>query len=377
MKKRVVVAMSGGVDSAVAAALLVHKGYEAIGMTMCFNLPDAHTGRPSCCGLQGIEDARRICAMLGIKHYVVNMQKALSDKIIDDFCAEYAQGRTPNPCVRCNQFLKFDILLKKALALDAHYLATGHYARIDRRPAGNPRPATGDRRPVTDYRRPYCLKKGKDPHKDQSYFLYRLGQEQLKHTLFPLGAYTKDQVRLMARRFKLAVADKPGSQEICFIAGRDYREFLRERGHASLSKPGDVLDKNGVRLGRHRGIAFYTVGQRQGLGIAYKHPLYITRIDVSSNTITVGSYEDACRRSFTVIQPHWVRTPGKMEIAARVKIRYNHTEQPARIMCLKDRLRVRFNTPQFALTPGQSAVFYRRSTVLGGGIIDEVFDGKE
>ena len=200
MKKgRVVVAMSGGVDSSVAAALLKEQGYEVIGITMCFNLVDAERKRPACCGIQGIEDARRVAHKLGIRHYVLNMQKPLNEYVIKDFLSEYAHGRTPNPCVRCNQYLKFDLLLKKALSLEAKFLATGHYARIAKTKSG------------------LMLKKAKDLHKDQSYFLYRLGQEQLKHILFPLGNYTKTEVRELARKFGLSVAEKKGSQEICFL----------------------------------------------------------------------------------------------------------------------------------------------------------------
>ncbi|MDD4954154.1 MAG: tRNA 2-thiouridine(34) synthase MnmA, partial [Candidatus Omnitrophica bacterium] len=260
MKERVVVAMSGGVDSSVAAALLQEKGYEVIGLTMCFNLPSGDAKRPSCCGLEGIEDARRVAHKLGIKHYVLSFGNDLEKHVIRDFIREYALGRTPNPCVRCNQFLKFGSLLKKALALDAKFIATGHYARIITKP------------PL------YILKKGKDKLKDQSYFLYRLTQAQLKHTLFPLSGYTKPQVRDLARKFNLAVADKSGSQEICFIPKDDYRLFLKARLKTGI-EPGDIVDTRGNLLGRHQGIAFYTIGQRQGLGIARGYPVYITGID--------------------------------------------------------------------------------------------------
>ncbi|MDP2918143.1 MAG: tRNA 2-thiouridine(34) synthase MnmA, partial [bacterium] len=205
MKERVVVAMSGGVDSSTAAALLKAEGYEVIGITMCFNLPDVISKKPRCCGLQGIEDARRVAHKLGIKHYVLNMQKVLEERVIKDFCREYLRGRTPNPCVKCNQYIKFDALLKKAVSLGAKYLATGHYARI----------------------KGGFLKKAKDLKKDQSYFLYRLKQRQLKKTLFPLGDYTKDEVRSLARKFNLPVAQKQESQEICFLPQTDYREFLK------------------------------------------------------------------------------------------------------------------------------------------------------
>ncbi|MFA5410795.1 MAG: tRNA 2-thiouridine(34) synthase MnmA [Candidatus Omnitrophota bacterium] len=352
MNKRIVVAMSGGVDSSVAAVLLKKQGYEVIGMTMCFNLSDSPTKKPVCCGIGAIEDARRVCHKLGIKHYVVNMQKELEKRVIRDFLREYSSGRTPNPCVRCNQYLKFDALLKKALFLDAQYLATGHYARITR--------AQG-----------FLLKKAKDKKKDQSYFLYRLNQVQLEHILFPLGNYTKEEVRKIAKKSGLPVADKLASQEICFLPGADYRGFLRQRLRRGI-KPGQVTDKEGNILGRHKGVAFYTIGQREGLGIARGYPLYITKIDYQGNKITVGSKEDALKKEFLLKEPHFVFAALKKEVAARVKIRYNHKEMPARIIPLSRQIKVCFKKPQFAITPGQSAVFYDKDIVLGGGIIDRV-----
>lgn len=349
-KERVVVAMSGGVDSSVAAGLLQRQGYEVIGITMCFPR----------CGLKGIEDARGVAHKLGIKHYVLNMQKVLEEKVIKDFCLQYLKGRTPNPCIRCNQYIKFDALLKKAMCLDAQYLATGHYARIEKIKIKN-----------------YLLKKAKDKIKDQSYFLYRLGQAQLKRILFPLGDYTKSEVRRLAREFNLPVAEKAESQEICFIPGGNYREFLAKRladttgkGSVPSLNPGPIADKQGKVLGRHKGIAFYTVGQRQGLGVACGFPVYITKIDAKNNKLIVGSQEDAVSGEFLVKQPHFILKPIKKRIALKVKIRYNHPEAAAQAIAVNKNIKVSFKKPQFAVTPGQSAVFYIKDTVLGGGIIE-------
>jgi tRNA-specific 2-thiouridylase len=363
MKKRVLVAMSGGVDSSVAAALLKEQGYEVIGITMCFsaeggsasggNLADTKRKRPGCCNPQAIEDARRVAHQLDIRHYVVNMQKVLIEHVVKDFCQQYFLGRTPNPCVRCNQYIKFDCLLKNALALDAKFLATGHYARIIKSKAGSQ------------------LKKARDLSKDQSYFLYRLNQKQLKHTLFPLGNYTKDRVRRIARKLKLPVANKLSSQEICFLPGNDYRKFLQLFGNKEI-KPGLIVDTQGNVLGQHKGIPYYTIGQREGLGIAKGYPLYITKIDCKNNRITVGIKEEVYKSVFLIKEPHFILRHIKKEVAVRVRIRYNHKDALAAVMPFRNKIKVKFLKPQFAITPGQSAVFYNKDNVLGGGIIDKV-----
>ncbi|MBU1125157.1 MAG: tRNA 2-thiouridine(34) synthase MnmA [Candidatus Omnitrophica bacterium] len=355
MKTRVVVAMSGGVDSSVAALLLTQQGYEVVGVTMCFNLPDAVTKKPTCCGLQGIDDARRVAHVLGVRHYVFNMQKVLQEKVIEDFVHEYAEGRTPNPCVRCNQYIKFDALLKKAHALDAQFLATGHFARIAR-----------DRHFKS--RSLFLLQKAKDLKKDQSYFLYRLGQRQLRHILFPLSEYTKEEVRQLARQAGLPVAEKIASQEICFLPEGDYRIFLQRCLQGKIL-PGPIVDTKGNLLGTHRGIAFYTIGQREGLGIARGFPVYVTAIHAKKNEIVVGSAEEAAKRAFVVTQVHFVASALKKKVAAKVRIRYNHKEMPAEVIPISEGLEIRFKRPQFAVTPGQSSVFYDGDTVLGGGII--------
>jgi tRNA-specific 2-thiouridylase len=361
MKERVVVAMSGGVDSSVAAALLNSEGYEVIGITMCFNLPDASRKKPSCCGIRGIEDARRVSHQLNIRHYVLNMQKVLREKVIKDFCQEYIKGRTPNPCIRCNQFIKFDALLQKALSLDARFLATGHYAKI----------VTSHQSPVTSPT--YLLKKGKDKKKDQSYFLYRLGQKQLKYILFPLGSYTKNEVRNLARKYRLPVADKLASQEICFLPEMDYRGFLKQMIKKEL-RPGLIVDQQGKTLGEHKGIAYYTIGQRQGLGIAKGYPVYITKIDAKTHSIMVGRKEDCKKSEFLVKEVNYISRPLKKKIVLGVKIRYNHKEARALVTPLENKIKVKFRKAQFAITPGQSAVFYDGDRVVAGGIIDRVLD---
>ena len=353
MKERIVVAMSGGVDSSVAAALLKDKDYEVIGITMCFNLVDSGRKKPACCGAQGIEDARRVAHKLDIKHYVLNMQKPLYEYVVKDFLREYTSGRTPNPCVRCNQFLKFDRLLKKALSLDAKYLATGHYAKIIKTRSG------------------YRLEKAKDSKKDQSYFLYRLNQNQLKHTLFPLGNYTKEEVRELAMRFGLSVANKAGSQEICFLPELNYSSFLDKQLKDKVRR-GVVTDLKGNILGTHRGIAHYTIGQRQGLGVAQGYPIYVTKIEPKKNRIIVGTKEEVMKKEFWVKEPHFLIRRLKKKVVLNVRIRYNHQGAPAQVLPLGNKIKVRFRSPQFAITPGQSAVFYQKRTVIGGGIIDKV-----
>jgi tRNA-specific 2-thiouridylase len=296
---------------------------------------------------------------LEIKHYVLNFSSVLKEKVIKDFCQEYLRGRTPNPCVRCNQYIKFNALFKKTFSWDAEFLATGHYARVKRVQS-------------TEYRvQKYILKKAKDLHKDQSYFLYRLNQKQLRHILFPIGDYTKDEIRKMAQEFALPVADKLASQEICFLPHSDYRSFLKMRIKTQI-KPGPIQDREGNILGQHKGIAFYTIGQREGLGIAKGHPLYVIKINPKNNSITVGKKEEVYADEFLIKDAHFILKPKKKKVALRVRIRYNHPEAPARVIFFQDKIKIKFEKPQFAITPGQSAVFYDKDTVLGGGIIDRV-----
>jgi tRNA-specific 2-thiouridylase len=309
--------------------------------------------KPGSCGFSGIEDARRVARQLDIPHLIVDLTRDFSRLVIRNFCREYLYGRTPNPCVRCNQFMKFGILLKKSIGLKADFLATGHYAR------------------VVESKQGYLLKRARDYGKDQSYFLYRLSQEQLEKVIFPLGEYTKVQVRLLAERFKFDIAAKPDSQEICFLPEGGYPDLIGSLGSTRI-KPGELIDKNGVVVGRHKGIPFYTVGQRQGLGIAKGYPVYVTSIDARKNRIFIGSRSEAFSRDFLVKDIHFLNRPFKKKIEIKVKIRYNHKESFASAYLLEKKIKVSFEHPQFAVTPGQSAVFYQGDTVLGGGIIEKV-----
>jgi len=357
-KKRVVVAMSGGVDSSCAAALLKEHGYEVIGVTMQIwpseNLAAEVDTLGGCCSLEAVQEARAVAGKLGIPHYVMNFRRVFEQKVIGDFCREYARGRTPNPCIRCNQFIKFDALLMRAKALDADFIATGHYARIEPDPSGNR----------------FFLRKGVDPKKDQSYVLYVMTQESLQHTLMPLGRYTKEQVRQMARQWRLPVADRPESQEICFIPDDDYAAFVEKR-IKEASQPGPILDRRGRKLGEHKGILFYTVGQRKGLGISSSEPLYVVKIDREKNTLIVGREEDVYADELEAEHVNYISKDHLREpIQVRARIRYNMEEAPATVSFLfNSRVRVRFSRPQRAITPGQAVVFYQDDIVLGGGTI--------
>ena len=357
MPRKVLALMSGGVDSSTAAAILSEQGFDVVGITMKV-WDDAEGGdEPAkrCCSLADVEDARRICARLKIPHYVSNAKAAFKKHVVDPFCDEYLSGRTPNPCIVCNTEIKFRLMLRKARALGAECVATGHYARIERDEG------TGR----------LLLKKGRDTAKDQTYFLHELTQRQLGRIMFPLGEFTKTQVRAMARGLGLGVASKPESQEICFVPGNDYRELLEKMRPDELM-PGPIVDLEGNELGRHKGIAYYTIGQRRGLGIAHPRPLYVVGFDLAKSAVIVGTSERLWSDELVAEKVNWIsikKLRGPMRVKAR--IRYRHEECPATISPREDgSVRVLFDEPQRAITPGQSVVFYNSDVVVGGGVIE-------
>jgi tRNA-uridine 2-sulfurtransferase len=383
---RIVVAMSGGVDSSVAAALLKEEGHEVIGMMLrLWSEPGVieddgveRVAQNKCCSLESVDDARRVARKLDIPFYLVNVEQEFKENVVDYFYQEYVAGRTPNPCLTCNRHIRFTLLLNRALALDAEYLATGHYVRVDTDPI------TGKRR----------LRRGIDQEKDQSYVLHVLNQKQLAHACFPLGPYTKPQVRAMAAERGLMVATKAESQEICFVAQNDYRGFidryavtLAERepvgigattqpnGMIQLPKPGPIFDLSGEPLGRHRGLAYYTIGQRKGLGLTSPEPLHVLKIDSEQNALIVGPAKALEKTSCFVSKMHYVsgKTPSE-SFKALARIRYKAPEQEAEVTPLEGkRAHVTFAHPQRAITPGQAAVFYGGEDgdeVLCGGIIE-------
>ncbi len=364
---RVVVGMSGGVDSSVAAALLKEQGYDVVGiMLRLWSEPSLDDDEPiaenKCCSIESMADARRVASSLDIPFYVVNVEEPFRETIVEYFYDEYAAGRTPNPCLRCNRYVRFTLLLERAMALGADYLATGHYVRVD------DHPATGLRR----------LRRGVSDEKDQSYVLHVLSQQQLRHALFPLGEFTKPQVRQMAADRGLPVANKAESQEICFVAKNDYRGFLRRYAESTgrtLPGSGPILDQSGSVLGEHAGLAEYTVGQRKGLGVTAREPLHVLRLDPTRNAVVVGPAAALERDSFDVCQTTFTSGIQPCEpFAAKVKVRYKATPQPALVTPLADgRAEVRLEQPQRSVTPAQAAVFYggaEGDEVLGGGLIE-------
>ena len=352
--------MSGGVDSSVAAVLLKERGFDVTGITMnLFSLPKELCRSDelrSCCGWKATEDAHDVAMRLGIPHFVADFRREFERSVIADFCREYRRGRTPNPCIRCNEHIKFTLLLDRARRLGADYIATGHHARVV----------------FSRAKKRYLLKKGKDKAKDQSYFLYSLTQGQLSRTLMPVGYLTKREVREMARKWGLPVAAKPESQEICFVPVGRYPEFLKKRIPQAF-RTGPVKDTGGRVLGEHGGIMNFTVGQRRGMGIAAPRPLYVISIDGKENTIVVGAESDLCRKRLQASSVNLI-SMAKLEgpIKVKAKIRYKHEESKALVMPMsRGRVIVEFENPQRAIAPGQSVVFYDRDTVIGGGIIEK------
>ncbi len=358
--KGVWAALSGGVDSATAAALLVRQGLriEAVFMELwdCGLVPRGQ--KATCCSPGDMADARRVAEHLGVAFRTVNLKGAFREKVIGEFVDSYLKGRTPNPCIRCNQWIKYGALLELALQNGAQGLATGHYARLLRGNAGQP----------------LRLLRGLDKSKDQSYFLFPLGQEQLKRVIWPLGEMNKAEVRELASNWGLPVAQKRESQEVCFLAGGDYREFIKDYLGSVADFPGKITDEKGVELGTHQGVSGFTVGQRRGLGIPWREPLYVLRVLPQEARIVVGPRKSTLSRGLVAGQATWVRgvAPAR-EFCCQVQIRYRHKPAEARVDPLgNSRFRVTFFRPQSSITPGQAAVLYEGEEVLGGGWIEEV-----
>ena len=350
----VAVAMSGGVDSAVAAALLAREGHDILGLTLRL-WGEAHgpgaTRENRCCSLESVQDARRVCDLLDAPHYVLNVEARFKERVVDRFVAEYVAGRTPNPCVRCNQHIKFDALLARALALGADSVATGHYARLERPDGG-----------------PVRLLRGADRQKDQSYALCRLNQAQLTHSRFPLGGLTKREVRALAHQFGLAVAAKPESQELCFVTAGTYRDFLRRQRPEQVT-PGEIRHEDGRLLGRHAGLVDFTVGQRKGLGVGAPRPLFVTRLDAATNTVVVGEAEHLERRELVAQHMHYTAGAAPAEpIAVGVQVRAHAPEQPGVLAALPDgTAHVTLERPLRGVAAGQALVVYRGEEVVGAG----------
>lgn len=361
VRGRVAVAMSGGVDSSTVAAMLVQAGVDCVGLTMQTGVAPPRAAMEGkargCCSLQEVRDAERVAWSLGIPHFTLNLREDFERTVIDDFVREYAAGRTPNPCIRCNQHVKFDLFFRRARALGAEHVATGHYARVD---------ALGDEGRLR-------LLRGVDRAKDQSYVLYTMTQEQLDVALFPLGEFTKTETREMARRAGLCTADKADSVEICFVPDGNHAGFVAARSPGAV-RPGAVVDLEGRVVGTHAGVPAYTVGQRRGLGISAPRPLYVLQLDAAANTVVVGPVEALVKTRFTVTDCNWIGMSAlERVLEVTVRIRYNGGEMAAVVTPMEDRLvEVQVPSGARAVTPGQAAVFYQEEVVVGGGTIHQV-----
>ena len=357
MKEKVVIGMSGGVDSSVAAYLLKEQGYQVIGVTMQVwqEDKDYEEKEGGCCSLSAVEDARRVADKLDIPFYVMNFKEVFKRNVIDYFIDEYLEGRTPNPCIACNKYIKFDEFLRKAIALGAKYVATGHYALIEK----------------TDER--YLLKMAKDDKKDQTYALYNLTQNQLSHTLMPCGDYSKDKIREIAKEIGLRVHNKKDSEEICFIPDNDHGGYILKHRPNNVM-PGDFIDKAGNVIGKHKGIAYYTIGQRKGLGLSLGSPVFVTDINPYKNQVIVGVEEDIFSTAFVAKDLNFIPFDKlEDELIVTAKIRYSARPSEATIFPYeRDRVKVIFKDKQRAITKGQSVVFYQDDLVIGGGVIEKL-----
>ena len=354
--KTVLVAMSGGVDSSVALIKILESGYNAIGVTMKLSNYGTGTGGDdnSCCGINEINGAKLVCNQLGVPHYTIDFQNVFKETVIDNFADEYLKGRTPNPCVRCNSYVKWDAFIQQADELGAEYIATGHYAIID------------------SYNNEPAIKQGVDSLKDQSYVLWGIPKSSINRTLFPLGDLTKEQVRDIARKHNLETAETPESMEICFVTDNNYNRFLNDYIPDKMNsiRAGDILDENDEVVGQHKGYTNYTIGQRKGIGLSYPDPRYVKSIDAKTNSITISKKNGLSREQCYVSDVNWLITEPNLPIKIESQIRYNSKKVNSEILIDKEKIKVIFENPQLAVTPGQSIAFYINDILIGGGVIE-------